>query len=91
MKISYNWLKTLIDTNLTPEQMDEYLTSSGLEVEGIESFESIKGGLQGIVIGEVVEKEQRKVAGLPSQLEKKKSREGGCRLQKMAREEPRAS
>ncbi|MES2762099.1 MAG: phenylalanine--tRNA ligase subunit beta [Bacteroidota bacterium] len=58
MKISYNWLKTLIDTNLTPEQMDEYLTSSGLEVEGIESFESVKGGLKGIVVGEVVEKEK---------------------------------
>lgn len=58
MKISYNWLKTLINIDLTPEQIDEYLTSSGLEVEGIESFESIKGGLQGIVIGEVVEKEK---------------------------------
>lgn len=58
MKISYNWLKTLIDIDLTPEQVDEYLTSSGLEVEGIESFESVKGGLKGIVIGEVVEKEK---------------------------------
>lgn len=58
MKISYNWLKTLINIDLTPEQVDEYLTSSGLEVEGIESFESIKGGLQGIVIGEVIEKEK---------------------------------
>lgn len=58
MKISYNWLKTLIKTDLTPQQMDEYLTASGLEVEGIETFESIKGGLKGIVIGEVVEKEK---------------------------------
>ncbi len=58
MKISYNWLKTLIDTDLTPEQIDEHLTSSGLEVEGIESFETIRGGLKGIVIGEVVEKEK---------------------------------
>jgi phenylalanyl-tRNA synthetase beta chain len=58
MKISYNWLKTLIDTDLTPEQMDEHLTSSGLEVEGIETFESIKGGLKGIVVGHVVEKEK---------------------------------
>lgn len=58
MKISYNWLKSLINTDLTPEQMDEYLTSSGLEVEGIESFETIKGGLKGIVIGEVIEKEK---------------------------------
>jgi phenylalanyl-tRNA synthetase beta chain len=58
MKISYNWLKTLINIDLTPQQIDEYLTSSGLEVEGIEAFEIIKGGLKGIVIGEVVEKEK---------------------------------
>jgi phenylalanyl-tRNA synthetase beta chain len=58
MKISYNWLKTLIKTDLDPEQISEYLTSSGLEVEGMESFESVKGGLQGIVIGEVMEKEK---------------------------------
>lgn len=58
MKISYNWLKTLININQTAEEVAELLTSSGLEVEGIESFESIKGGLQGIVIGEVVEKEK---------------------------------
>lgn len=58
MKISYNWLRTLIKTDLTPQQIDEYLTSSGLEVEGIESFESVKGGLKGIVVGEVIEKEK---------------------------------
>lgn len=58
MKISYNWLKTLIDINQSPEEVAELLTSSGLEVEGIEAFESIKGGLKGIVIGEVVEKEK---------------------------------
>ena len=58
MKISYNWLKTLINIDLTPQQVDEYLTSSGLEVEGMEIYESIKGGLKGIVIGEVVEKEK---------------------------------
>ena len=58
MKISYNWLKTLINIDLTPQQIDEYLTSSGLEVEGIEAFETIKGGLKGVVIGEVVEKEK---------------------------------
>ena len=58
MKISYNWLKTLINIDLTPQQIDEYLTSSGLEVEGIESFETVKGGLKGIVVGEVIEKEK---------------------------------
>jgi len=58
MKISYSLLKTLINIDLTPQQIDEYLTSSGLEVEGIEAFEMIKGGLKGIVIGEVIEKEK---------------------------------
>ncbi len=58
MKISYNWLKTLINIDLTPAQIDEYLTSSGLEVEGFETFESIKGGLNGIVIGQVITKEK---------------------------------
>jgi phenylalanyl-tRNA synthetase beta chain len=58
MKISYSWLKTLINIDLTPQQIDEYLTSSGLEVEGIEAFETIKGGLKGVVIGEVIEKEK---------------------------------
>lgn len=58
MKISYNWLKTLIHTDLTPEQIDEHLTSSGLEVEGIEAFETVKGALKGIVVGEVIEKEK---------------------------------
>lgn len=58
MKISYNWLKTLININQSPEEVAELLTSSGLEVEGIETFETIKGGLKGIVVGEVVEKEK---------------------------------
>ena len=44
MKISYDWLKTQIQVNHTPEEIDELLTSSGLEVEGIEKFESVKGG-----------------------------------------------
>lgn len=58
MKLSYKWLNTLIQTDLNPEQIAEYLTSSGLEVEGLENFESVKGGLKGIVVGEVVEKEK---------------------------------
>jgi len=53
MKISYNWLRTLINIDLPPQSIGEKLTSSGLEVEGIENFESIKGGLIGIVVGEV--------------------------------------
>lgn len=53
MKISYNWLKTYLNIDLTAEKAGQLLTDCGLEVEGIEKTESIKGGLQGIVIGEV--------------------------------------
>ncbi len=58
MKISYNWLKTLINTDLSAENVAELLTASGLEVEGTEHFESIKGALKGVVVGEVMEKEK---------------------------------
>jgi phenylalanyl-tRNA synthetase beta chain len=54
MKVSYNWLKRYIDVDLGVEEMSELLTNSGLEVGGIESFQSVKGGLEGIVIGEVM-------------------------------------
>ncbi len=53
MKISYKWLKQYIDFDFEPEKISELLTDCGLEVEGLEKFQSIKGGLQGIVIGEV--------------------------------------
>lgn len=55
MKISYNWLREYLDFDYTPEQLSEILTSTGLEVEGWEAYESIKGGLKGIVVGEVME------------------------------------
>lgn len=54
MKISYNWLKEYIDIPETAEEIGKVLTSTGLEVESVEHFESVKGGLQGIVIGEVL-------------------------------------
>ncbi|MDR2972278.1 MAG: phenylalanine--tRNA ligase subunit beta [Bacteroidales bacterium] len=54
MKISFNWLKQYINFDLSPEETGIYLTNCGLEVESIQKFESIKGGLQGIVIGEVL-------------------------------------
>ncbi len=54
MKISYNWLKRYIDIDLDVEELSIMLTNSGLEVSGIEKFQSVKGGLEGIVIGEVV-------------------------------------
>jgi phenylalanyl-tRNA synthetase beta chain len=57
MKISYNWLKHYIDTTNTPEELSEILTDCGLEVESIEPFESVKGGLHNIVVGEVKSKQ----------------------------------
>lgn len=54
MKIAYNWLLELIKTEGSPAQIAEILTGTGLEVESIESFESNKGGLKGIVVGEVL-------------------------------------
>ncbi|PZD79444.1 phenylalanine--tRNA ligase subunit beta [Mesonia sp. K7] len=54
MKISYNWLKDFINLEWTPEQTEILLTDLGLEVEGIDKFESVKGGLEGIVVGEVL-------------------------------------
>ncbi|NNL82781.1 MAG: phenylalanine--tRNA ligase subunit beta, partial [Winogradskyella sp.] len=54
MKISYNWLKQFLKLDWNVEQTAELLTDIGLEVEGIEDFESVKGGLKGIVVGEVV-------------------------------------
>jgi len=58
MKISYNWLKTLIDTDLLPDQTAEMLTNCGLEVESSELYENIKGSLTGVVVGQVVECEK---------------------------------
>lgn len=54
MKISNNWLKDYIKTDLKSEKIGEYLTDIGLEVEGIEKFESVKGSLEGIVVGKVL-------------------------------------
>lgn len=54
MKISYNWLKQFLQINWEAEKTAELLTDLGLEVEGINPFESIKGGLKGIVVGHVL-------------------------------------
>lgn len=56
MKISYNWLKNYIDIKLPSEEVSKLLTDCGLEVESLEKFETIKGGLKGVVIGEVLDK-----------------------------------
>jgi len=58
MKISYNWLQQFLKIDWPAEQTGELLTDLGLEIEGIEPFQSVKGGLQGIVVGEVLTCEQ---------------------------------
>ena len=58
MRISYNWLKDYIDLTESPEEIARLLTHSGLEVEKVETYESIKGGLVGVVIGTVLTCEQ---------------------------------
>lgn len=58
MKISYNWLKNYIKTDLSATAVGELLTGCGLEVESIEKFETIKGSLAGLVVGEVMSKEK---------------------------------
>ncbi|OJX29652.1 MAG: phenylalanine--tRNA ligase subunit beta [Chryseobacterium sp. 36-9] len=54
MKISNNWLKDYIKTDLNSDKISAYLTDIGLEVEGVDQFESIKGSLEGIVVGKVL-------------------------------------
>ncbi len=54
MKISFNYLKKYIDFDYSPEQLAERLTESGLEVEATEQYEAVQGGLQGIVVGQVL-------------------------------------
>lgn len=54
MKISYNWLKQFLNIDWEAQKTGELLTDLGLEVEGIASFESVKGGLKGVVVGHVL-------------------------------------
>lgn len=58
MRISYNWLKQYVETDLTPQQAAEVLTSTGLEVESVEAFEPIKGMLAGVVVGRVLQRDK---------------------------------
>ncbi|HWK02924.1 MAG TPA: phenylalanine--tRNA ligase subunit beta [Puia sp.] len=55
MTISYNWLCDYLPVKIDPERLSKILTSIGLEVESLEKYEAVKGGLQGLVIGEVLE------------------------------------
>ena len=54
MNISYKWLREYVDTDLTAQEVAAALTSGGLEVDGVEEVQTIKGGLQGLVVGEVL-------------------------------------
>ena len=54
MNVSYKWLKEYVDFDMTPQQVADALTSVGLEVDAIEEVQSIKGGLEGLVVGEVL-------------------------------------
>jgi phenylalanyl-tRNA synthetase beta chain len=58
MKISYSWLKQFIQTDKTPQEISLILTDIGLEVESLEKVQPIVGGLEGLVIGEVIACEQ---------------------------------
>ncbi|RSK48562.1 phenylalanine--tRNA ligase subunit beta [Hymenobacter rigui] len=58
MKISLDWLRTLIPTDKPAEEIGKLLTGSGLEVEGIEELESVPGGLRGVVLGTVLTREK---------------------------------
>ncbi|MEN9447892.1 MAG: hypothetical protein RJA25_1182 [Bacteroidota bacterium] len=58
MKISLNWLKSYINFDITKEELQYLLTDIGLEVESMEPFESVKGGLKGLVVGHVIEREK---------------------------------
>src|SRR5215217_1776928 len=58
MTISYKWLSEYLPVHPEPERLSKILTSIGLEVEKMEAFEEVKGGLKGLVIGEVLQTEQ---------------------------------
>jgi len=54
MNLSYNWLKKYIDLDVSPAKLETLLTDCGLEVEKMEQVQSVKGGLEGVVIGKVL-------------------------------------
>lgn len=58
MTISYNWLSDYLPVRIDPERLSQILTSIGLEVEKMETFEDVKGGLKGLVLGEVLDVQQ---------------------------------
>ena len=55
MKLSYNWLKDYLESDLTPQQIADAMTAIGIEVDSVEEQEEIPGGLEGVVVAEVIE------------------------------------
>ena len=58
MTISYKWLSEYLPVTVDPERLSRILTSIGLEVESMHAYEEVKGGLKGLVIGEVLHTEK---------------------------------
>ena len=58
MKVSFNWLREYIPVDLTPGETARILTNTGLEVEGTEAYETVPGGLKGVVVGKVLKCEK---------------------------------
>ncbi len=58
MKISFNWVKQFLKIDLPTLEVSEILTNLGLEVEDVTTFESLKGGLEGVIVGEVLSCDQ---------------------------------
>ena len=58
MTISYKWLSEYLPVTVEPERLSRILTSIGLEVESMEKYEEVKGGLKGLIIGEVLSTEK---------------------------------
>ena len=54
MNISYKWLREYVDTTLSAQEVADALTSAGLEVDGVEEVQTVKGGLEGLWIGQVL-------------------------------------
>ena len=75
MNISYNWLKEYLDFDLEPEEVAAALTSIGLETGGVEEVQTIKGGLEGLVIGEVLTCEEHPNSERGCRTESGRSRE----------------
>ena len=69
MTISYKWLSEYLPVTVDPERLSRILTSIGLEVESMEKYETIKGSLEGLLIGEVITCEKHPDADEPGDVQ----------------------